>query len=152
MLYTFLFPRYSDDRYLSLLLLMLRLVFGVLFMMHGFDKLNNYATLSEAFPRFMGLSSTFSLLLSMFAELVCAAAFLVGFLYRLAVLPMIFSMAVAFVWVHHASVVEGELAFIYLLVFLLMAITGPGRFSVDFYIDDYLQRRQKELVDVASDR
>lgn len=138
MIYRFLFPRYSNEPYMSMLLLALRLLFGILFMMHGFDKLNNYAVLSETFPSFMGLGSRVSLLLVMFAELVCSLAFIFGFLFRLAVIPMIIAMLVAFVWAHNGSMAEGELSFIYAMVFLVLAIAGPGRYSVDTPIGDYI--------------
>ena len=141
MIYRFLFPRYCNTTILSLLLLALRLLFGILFMMHGFDKLYNFSLLVDNYPNFMGLGSRFSLLLTLFAELVCAAAFVLGFLFRLAVVPMFFAMAVAFLWVHHGSIAEGELAFIYAMMFLILAITGPGLYSIDKPVGDYIMYR-----------
>lgn len=55
MIYRFLFPRYCNTTILSLLLLALRLLFGILFMMHGFDKLYNFSLLVDNYPNFMGL-------------------------------------------------------------------------------------------------
>lgn len=138
MFYRYLFPRYVNSHAMSLLLLALRLLFGILFMAHGFDKLNNYSALVDTYPDFMGLGSRLSLLLTMFAELVCAAAFILGFLFRLAVIPMFIAMSVAFVWVHHGSMAEGELSFIYAVVFLILAVAGPGRYSIDAPVGDYI--------------
>lgn len=138
MFYAFLFPRHQHNNAGSLLILGLRLLFGVLLMMHGFDKLENYATLSMTFPDFMYMGSKISLLLVMFVELVCALAFIIGFLFRLAIIPMIISMAVAFLWVHRGSIMEGELAFVYLVVFCMLALSGPGNYSIDAPLGSYL--------------
>lgn len=138
MMYKFLFPRYSNTPVMSMLLLALRLLFGILFMAHGFDKLSNYTVIADSYPSFMGLGGKFTLLLTMFAELVCAAAFILGFLFRLAVIPMIITMLVAFVWVHHGVVAEGELSFIYAVMFVILAITGPGLYSIDAPVGEYL--------------
>ena len=142
MFYSFIFPRYSNKPIASLIILSLRLLFGLLLMMHGFDKLNNYSVLVDTFPSFMGLGSKISLLLALFAELVCPIAVIAGFLYRLAIIPMIITMLVAFVWIHHASVFQGELAFIYLMIFLLLAATGPGLYSIDNKLYNYLDKRK----------
>ena len=68
-----------------------------------------------------------------------------GFLIRITVLPLIISMAVAFFDVHNAYFPEGELSFIYLVLFLLLYITGPGKYSVDYLID---KRFHKDINDV----
>ena len=51
------------------------------------------------------------------------------------VLPMIAAMGVAFFDVHDAMMPEGELALIYMIVFLILFFTGPGRYSIDYLID-----------------
>ena len=48
---------------------------------------------------------------------------------------MIVSMGVAFFDVHDAMLPEGELSLIYLVVFVVLYITGPGRYSVDYLLD-----------------
>lgn len=50
-------------------------------------------------------------------------------------IPMIVSMGVAFFDVHDAMLPEGELSLIYLVVFAVLYITGPGRYSVDYVLD-----------------
>ena len=88
-------------------------------------------------------SAYYSLGLAIFGELVCSMAFIVGFLYRLAMIPMIFTMIVAFFVVHANDVFAvKELAFIYLVVFILMYIAGPGKFSIDHIIGNELLRRK----------
>ncbi len=135
MIYNFLFPRYSGTSYkLSLLLLCARVVFGSLLMFHGLDKLLNYQELSGVFPDPLGIGSKLSLSLAIFAEFFCSIAIIFGFLYRLAMLPMIFTMAMAVFIIHSSDPFSvKELALVYLFVFLFLYATGPGRYAIDFY-------------------
>lgn len=136
MIYKFLFSQsLEEDKRLSIVLLVMRVVFGILLMTHGFQKLSAFGMLADgAFPDPLGIGSAASVSLAIFGELLCAAAFIIGFLYRLSLIPMIVTMLVAFVSVHGCSVADGELAFVYLLVFIFMYILGAGRYSVDAFI------------------
>ena len=58
-------------------------------------------------------------------------------------IPMIISMGVAFFDVHDAMIPEGELSLIYLIVFIILFLTGPGRYSVDYWIDMKFQSDKK---------
>ena len=56
----------------------------------------------------------------------------VGAFYRLALIPMIFTMCIAFFVIHGADpFAVKELALVYLAIFVLMYIAGPGNYSVD---------------------
>lgn len=96
MLYKFLFPSKPDGAATSAILLIVRIIFGVLLMNHGIEKWSNYQELSAVFPDPLGVGSPLSLGLAIFGELACSMAFIIGFLYRLAMLPMIFTMGMAF--------------------------------------------------------
>lgn len=139
MISNFLFPRnYSEPRYSAFLFLM-RVVFGALLMNHGIQKLMEFEAMSATFPDPLGVGGTVSLGLAVFAELFCSAAFIVGALYRLSLLPIIVSMAVAFFGVHGGSIAEGELAFAYLAIFVMMYLAGPGKYSLDSVLRRYLR-------------
>ena len=143
MIYNFLFPTKPNTTKTSLLLLAVRIIFGVLLMNHGIQKWSNFQELSAVFPDPLGLGSPISLGLAIFSELVCSMAFIVGFLYRLAMIPMIFTMIVAFFIVHaNDAFAVKELAFIYLIVFIVMYIAGPGKFSIDHIIGNEMARRK----------
>lgn len=143
MIYNFLFPTKPNTAKISLLLLAVRIIFGILLMNHGIQKWSNFQELSTAFPDPIGLGSSFSLGLAIFAELICSMAFIIGFLYRLALIPMIVTMIVAFLVIHTNDVFAvKELAFIYFVIFALMFITGPGKFSIDYIIGNELIRRK----------
>lgn len=142
MLKRFLFPVKPDGTFISVILLIVRVVFGVMLMNHGIDKWANYQELSAVFPDPLGISSPLSLGLAIFGELACSMAFIIGFLYRLAMIPMIFTMCVAFFIVHADDpFAVKELAFVYLVVFVLMYIVGPGKFAVDRWISKSLFRK-----------
>ena len=98
------------------------------------QKLEEFEQMSGGFPDPLGLGSALSLSLAIFGELVCSLALVVGVLSRLVLLPMIFTMCVAFFMAHGGSMAEGELAFVYLVVFVLLFFAGPGRFSVDGWL------------------
>lgn len=131
----FLFPDNARDRNFSFFLLAMRLLFGSLLMSHGIQKLCNYSALAAgAFPDPLGIGAQASVSLAIFGELVCAFAFIIGFLYRLSMIPMMVTMIVAFGAVHGWSIADGELAFVYLIVFVFMYLAGPGRISIDYAI------------------
>ena len=142
MLYNFLFPQSFRGKGVSFLILCLRVFFGVLFFTHGIDKMANFNELSETFPNILGFGSYMSLMLSIFCEFCCSLFLITGLLVRLTVIPMIISMAVAFFDVHDGLFPQGELALIYLVMFVILYITGPGRFSVDFLIDKKIQKER----------
>ena len=142
MLKRFLFPVKPDGTFISVILLIVRVVFGVMLMNHGIDKWANYQELSAVFPDPLGIGSPLSLGLAIFGELACSMAFIIGFLYRLAMIPMIFTMCMAFFIVHADDpFAVKELAFVYLVVFVLMYIVGPGKFAVDRWISKSLFRK-----------
>lgn len=126
----------------SLVLLLARIIFGFLFLSHGIAKLHAYANAPELFPDPIGLGSTLSLWLVLFAEILCTTGFILGALFRLCLIPMIFTMCIA-LFVIHASDPLGvkELSMMYLAIFALLYITGPGRYSIDGIIKRIFLRR-----------
>lgn len=140
MFYNFLFPQSFRGNGVSLLILALRLFFGILFFTHGLDKLANFNELLPNFPDVLGFGSYMSLMVSIFCEFCCSLFLIAGLLVRLTVIPMMIAMAVAFFDVHDGMFPEGELALIYLIMFIILYITGPGKFSIDYLIDKKIQQ------------
>lgn len=114
---------------------------------HGWPKIRDWSEISSAFPDPLkiasipgmeAIASPMSLGLAIFAELICGVLLAWGLLGRLVALPLAFTMGVA-VWVVHAGEpifaapgeANSELAFIYLIAYVALLITGPGRFSID---------------------
>lgn len=135
MLYNFLFPQHFRGKGVSAFILVLRLFFGVMFFFHGLDKMMNFSELSTTFPSVLGFGSYMTLMLSIFCEFCCSLFLIAGLLTRVMMIPMIATMAVAFFDIHDAMMPEGELSLIYLIVFIILYVVGPGRFSLDYLID-----------------
>lgn len=135
MFYNFLFPQYFRGKGVSFLILAVRVFFGVLFFIHGVDKMMNFNQLSLSYPNIFGLGSYMTLMLAVFCEFCCSLFLIAGLLERVILIPMVVSMAVAFFDVHDAMLPEGELALIYMVVFFILFMVGPGRFSVDYLLD-----------------
>ena len=146
MFYNFLFPQYLKGKGVSFLLLFIRLFFGVLFFMHGLDKLTNFNALSENYPSVMGLGSYTTLMISIFCEFACSMFLMVGLVTRIVLIPMIVAMGVAFFDIHDGMMPEGELALIFMIVFIVLFMTGPGRYSVDYLIDRKARKDKDDLM------
>ena len=144
MFYNFLFPQYCRDRVISLLILALRVFFGILFFSHGLDKMMNFNLLVDNYPSVFGFGSYMTLMVSIFCEFCCSLFLIAGLIVRIIVVPMIISMAVAFFDIHDAMFPEGELALIYLIMFTVLFITGPGRYSLDCLIFNRFQKEKHE--------
>lgn len=131
----------AERNRLSLLLLSLRFVVGILLIFHGWNKLTDYHFLCDTFPDPLGIGSNYSLILAIFGELFCSLFFLVGYQFRIATLPMLITLSVAFFYVHGGHVSEGELAFVYMMLLFFLLLMGAGRFSLDHYL---FKRRYRE--------
>jgi putative oxidoreductase len=119
-------------------LLVLRLGFSALMMVHGFAKWRNYdAILDRGFLDPFGMGTANALTAAIVNETVFAGLVAIGLLTRLSTIPLIVTMVVA-AFVAHASdpiVSTGgpskEMALLYLMMYVTILFTGPGRFSVD---------------------
>ncbi len=128
---TLLSTKYSTTSF-NLALLLIRLTAGILMMNHGYQKLIHFSTMKTEFMNFMGIGSTMSLALVIFAEFFCSLFLILGLFTRLAAIPLIITMSVALFKAHNLDFFgKGELANLYLGVFLLILFVGAGRISVD---------------------
>ena len=73
---------------------------GMMLLLHGWPKLAGFSDKMAAFPDPFGLGSTVSLTLAVFAEVVCAAAVILGVGARYAAGVLVFTMCVAAFVVH----------------------------------------------------
>lgn len=140
MFYDFLFPKWFRGKGVSFLILVMRVSFGILFFMHGFDKMMNFNSIVATYPNVLGFGSYMSLMVSIFCEFCCSLFLIAGLLVRLITIPMIVAMGVAFFDVHDAMLPEGELALIYFIVFIILFVVGSGRFSIDYLLDAKFQK------------
>ena len=116
-------------------LLVLRVWIGVeMMVVHGVDKMMNFSTAAQDFPDPLGIGHSASLALAVFAEVFASLLLVLGLFTRLGALVLIIDMTVAFVFVHKCALTgsnSGELAFLYLLGYVVVFLAGPGRVSGD---------------------
>ncbi len=113
-------------------LLVLRLVFGIAMITHGWPKFQKALTGNFKFGDPIGLGPEASLILAAFAEFICSILIILGLGTRLATIPLMFTMGVA-MFIVHASDGFGaqEKAFLFLGAFFTIFLTGPGKYSID---------------------
>ena len=130
-----------DKNINSAAILILRLIAGSFMMVHGLQKLDMLKANPVQFADPIGIGEPASLTLAVFAELVCSILLIIGFLTRLALIPLIITMLVAVFIVHSNDGFEKqELASLYLGVYVVLIITGAGKYSVDRLITSRKRR------------
>jgi putative oxidoreductase len=88
----------------------------------------------------MWMSSATSLTIAVFAEVACSILILFGLGTRLATVPAMITMLVAVLIIHATHPFEKkENALHYLLAYVTLFIAGPGRFSLDYIIQQKLR-------------
>lgn len=114
-------------------LLFLRLS-GALFLLkvHGLPKLLDYSNQLLSIEDPFQLGANLTLILAIFAEVICPLFIAVGLLARLSCLPILFLLGVA-LWVVHPewSLEQGQFGWLLLMVFTTLLIAGPGRFALN---------------------
>lgn len=126
--------KYSAGAF-SAAMLILRLGLGILMMAHGYNKLIHFGEMQHKFMNFMGIGSTASLALVVFAEFFCSLFLIIGLFTRLAAIPLIIATCVMVFKAHNGEVFgDGETAALYLTGYLVLLFVGPGRVSVDSMI------------------
>ena len=119
----------------DLAILLLRLLFGGLFLRYGYMKFSAYDTILPMFQDIIGIGAKLSFNLVIFAELVCGFFVLVGFLTRLTVIPIFITMAVAFFVAHqHDPFDMKAISFVYLCLSVVIFLIGSGKYSVDRFL------------------
>ena len=118
---------------INLVLLILRITVGAFMLMHGigkFSKLIGDEPIKFADP--IGVGVTASLALTVFSEVVCSIFLILGIATRFAAIPLLITMLVA-VFIIHSNDGFGkqELPLLYITIYLTIAITGAGSFSID---------------------
>lgn len=131
-----LFSTRCSDSAFSFAMLVLRVGAGSLMMVnHGFDKLMHFSAKAAHFADPFGIGSTTSLAMMVFAEFFCAVFIILGLFTRLACIPLIIGMGVALFYAHSGDFFgKGEAAGLFLVCFVTLLFTGPGKASLDNFI------------------
>lgn len=130
-------PRFQDYG-----LLILRLAFGFSIMYgHGLGKIGRLFGPDEIkFADPFGLGPALSLGLVVFAEVICALLLMAGLFTRAALIPLFITVATAFFAVHFEQEFgQQEKVLLFGFAFITLFLTGPGRLS----LDAFLQKNQQ---------
>lgn len=112
--------------------LLLRIIFGGLFIRYGLNKFLAYDQILPMFQDVIGIGPKLSFNLVIFAELICGFFVAIGFLTRLSVIPIFITMIVAFFIAHAKDPFDVKsLAFVFMLLAIVVFVLGSGRYSVD---------------------
>jgi putative oxidoreductase len=119
----------------DLAIAILRIGSALMMLTHGWSKLINFSSSLATFRDPIGLGPAVSLQLAIFAEFFCAILLAAGLFTRLSLIPLIITMAVAAFGVHAADPFSTqEKSLLYLLIFITLLLTGPGKYSFDYRI------------------
>ena len=112
--------------------LLLRVGTSVLMLQYGYAKLHNYLSGERGFADPIGIGEEATLVLAIFAEFFCSILLIVGLAFRLALIPLITTMLVAALIVHAQDPFDiREHSILFLIPYLTLLLTGPGRYSLD---------------------
>lgn len=116
--------------------LIARIGIASLMLTHGIPKLMMLISGGPIqFPPVFGMSPELSLILAVFAEVVCSVLLLAGLGTRLVLIPLFATMLVAALLIHSSDpFAVKEPAILYSLVFGTLFLTGSGRYSLDYLI------------------
>jgi putative oxidoreductase len=103
----------------------------VLFFAHGMPKLLHYEHELGAIEDPFGIGRQLTLMLAIFAEVLCPVSIVLGVFTRLATLPVLFLLAVSVFFVHPEwSWAEGQFAWLLIIIFSTILIAGSGRLAL----------------------
>ncbi len=116
-------------------LLVLRVVLGgSMLWLHGWGKLLSLVNGRTPLPDIIGIGQTPTLLLAVFAEVICSVLLVVGAFTRFAACFIGATMGVAFFVVNSARLTgptNGELPLLYLTGMVVLLLAGGGKYSID---------------------
>jgi putative oxidoreductase len=124
-------------------ILLLRLGVGGLMLTHGIPKLFRlFGSEPIRFADPIGIGVEASLALTVFAEVICSVLIIVGLATKLAAIPLLATMFVAFFIIHADDPFQRkELALFFLIVYVVLLFTGSGKYSLDHY---FLKRKKEK--------
>ncbi|MBQ2413568.1 MAG: DoxX family protein [Rikenellaceae bacterium] len=129
---TTLLSSLSSDRWFDSAILFMRIFIGAMMLTHGIGKIQNYNAIVNSFPDPLGIGSAVSFTLITLTEVGCSVLIIMGLFTRLATLPLIFGMYVAtFIAFPEKTFAEGELSFVYMGIYIMLLISGGGRYALD---------------------
>jgi putative oxidoreductase len=129
-----IFQTGTNEEYLNLLILVVRITVAAFMITHGGPKLVKLLAGGEIqFGDPLGLGPALSLVLVVFAEFFCSILICIGLGTRLAAIPLMITMLVA-AFVSHGPdpFRQKEMALLYFLIYLSLLVIGSRKYSFDY--------------------
>jgi putative oxidoreductase len=112
-------------------LLLLRFTFSALMLTHGVPKIEILFNNPTNFTDPIGWGGLISLILTLFAEIICPVLIIIGFKARFFAIPVVITMAVASFLIHfNDSIFIKEKALLFLFGFSIILLAGPGKYAI----------------------
>lgn len=135
-----LFSFSFNPAYLDVFLLLARVVIGCLMLTHGLPKLYKMLDGNYEFADPIGIGQKASLVMTVLTEVVFSILLILGLLSRVALFGLIFTFCVIVFFVHGADPLgDKETPVLYLLIYVMLFVTGSGKFSLDYLISRRLR-------------
>lgn len=98
------------------------------------NKLLSDAPIEFADP--IGIGQAPTLGIAVFAEVICSLLLIIGIFTRLVVIPLLITMMVVVLIVNRGHTFgDIELALLYVFIYLILLVTGAGKYSLDGYLE-----------------
>lgn len=113
--------------------LLLRMTLGAIYFPHGWEKITHFSEKSEHFYSLFGMGSTFSLVLCIIAEAICAGFLIFGLFTRLSSVIIAIN-CIVIIHIHNYDLLgpgKADFPLLLLAVSLAILILGPGKHSLD---------------------
>lgn len=122
----------STERWNDSAIFFMRIFVGILMLIHGIEKINNYEMLFPMFPDPLGIGSSASLVMIIGIETVGSLLLIMGLLVRPAALVLASAMLVATFFAYPGEPFSAhELSFVYVGIYVMLLISGGMRYSLD---------------------
>jgi len=116
----------------DLALAILRIGASAMLLTHGIPKIERLFAETIEFPDPLGVGAATSLTLAIIGEVIAPIFVLIGFRTKLACIPPIITMFVALLIIHlNDPIKTKEKAIMFLLIFIVIFLAGPGKYSID---------------------
>ena len=116
----------------NLALAILRIGASAMLLTHGIPKIERLFADTITFPDPLGIGASTSLTLAIIGEVIAPIFILVGFRTKFAAILSMITMLVA-ILIHHSGdpFADKEKALLFALIFLVVFLAGPGKYSID---------------------
>lgn len=107
-----------------------------LMIVHGLKKIGVGVGMAEVVPNPLHLPETINQYFAAGANLVAPVLVILGLFTRLAILPILAVTLTGYFVLHlHSPLLVKDVPFMYSIVFLVILVLGPGKYSIDYFIN-----------------